>query len=80
MSSGKLFQTEFCQTSRCWLLNSLFSPNDLQHILFKFLIPNILNAMSSKENVNQNVSPAYIFKMADSAHIRERALEKWFSS
>ena len=60
VSSGKLFQIEFCQTIRCWLLNSLFSPNDLRHTLFKFLIPNILNAVPSKENVNRckNVSPA----------------------
>ena len=49
----------FFQTIRCWLPNSLFSPNDLRHTLFKFLIPNILNAiLRSKEHVNQNVSPA----------------------
>ena len=49
----------FFQTIRCWLPNSLFSPNDLRPTLFKFLIPNILNAIwPSKENVNQNVSPA----------------------
>ena len=62
VSSGKLFQIEFFffQTIRCWLLNSVFSPNDLRHTLFKNLIPNILNAMPSKKNVNrwQNVSPA----------------------
>ena len=47
VSSGRLFQIEFCQTIRCWLLNSLFSPNELRHILFKFLIPNILDVMPS---------------------------------
>ena len=72
MSSDKFYPTGFCQTIRCWLLNSLFSPNELRHILFKFFnpnisdampshlfnffIPNIFKAMPSKQNANQKLA------------------------
>ena len=49
MSSGKFYQIGFTLFLFLFDLsnNSLFSPNELRHILFKFFIPNILDAMPS---------------------------------